>query len=97
MPADPAVETRLLYAKAQDGGLFPLADPEAVLAQLTHFVTEARKAVAAGNALPGIGAADKYNDLGFALPGGAKESYIEAKEGPVTGRLGELPNLWEMS
>lgn len=92
----PAVAARLFYPKAGDGGLFDLADPETVLEQLTGHIAETKRLVAAGNTLPGAGAANDYNDLAFALPGGAKESYFEMKAPLIAARLGTLPQLWEM-
>ena len=55
-----------------------------------------RRLVAAGNLLPGPGAADTYNDFAFALPGGAKESYFELKSPLISARLADLAPLWEM-
>jgi hypothetical protein len=52
--------------------------------------------VAAGNLLPGPGAANIYNDFAFALPGGAKESYFELKSPLIAARLADLAPLWEM-
>jgi len=46
--------------------------------------------------LPGAGAQDDYNDLAFALPGGAKESYFELKRSLIAERLADLSPLWEM-
>ena len=50
------VETRLLYPKGDDGGLYVLSDPSDVLERLAGFVSEARRHVLAGNLLPGAGA-----------------------------------------
>ena len=46
--------------------------------------------------LPGAGAQDDNNDLAFALPGGAKQSYFELKSGLIAERLADLSPLWEM-
>jgi hypothetical protein len=73
-----------------------LADPAAVLARLAGFVTAAQHYAMAGNLLPGTGAQDEYNDLAFALPGGAKESYFEIKSSLIAERLTNLSPLWEM-
>jgi hypothetical protein len=45
--------------------------------------------------LPGAGAEDGFNDLAFALPGGAKESYFELKNPLIAERLAGLAPLWE--
>ncbi|MGC9954515.1 MAG: PD-(D/E)XK nuclease family protein [Rhizomicrobium sp.] len=96
VPSAKNVQTRLLYPRAEDDGLYPLADPEAVLASLAGFVTTAQRYARTGNLLPGAGAQDEYNDLSFALPGGAKESYFEQKSSLVRERLADLSPLWEM-
>jgi hypothetical protein len=96
VPSAKDVQTRLLYPRAEDDGLFSLADPEAVLASLAGFVNAAQRYARTGNLLPGAGAEDEYNDLAFALPGGAKESYFEQKSSLVRERLADLAPLWEM-
>ncbi len=96
VPAVTHVQTRLLFPRAEGDGLYLLADPEAVLASLASFVNAAQRYAASGNVLPGAGAQDDYNDLGFALPGGAKESYFEIKSGLIAERLADLSPLWEM-
>ena len=90
------VETRLLFPRAKEDGLCALAEPEAVLARLAGFVNAAQRYAKAGNLLPGAGAQDDYNDLAFALPGGAKESYFELKSSLIAERLADLSPLWEM-
>jgi hypothetical protein len=67
-----------------------------VLATLAGFVTAAHRYVGSGTLLPGAGAEDEYNDLAFALPGGAKESYFELKSSLVRERLADLSPLWEI-
>jgi PD-(D/E)XK nuclease superfamily len=96
VPAVKDVQTRLLFPRGEGDGLYALADPEAVLASLAGFVNAAQRYAASGNVLPGAGAQDDYNDLSFALPGGAKESYFEIKSGLIAERLGDLSPLWEM-
>ena len=88
------VEARLLYPKGKDGGLYALSDPGDVLGQLATFVGAAQRYLLAGNLLPGAGAEDGFNDLAFALPGGAKESYFELKHPLVVERLADLASLW---
>jgi hypothetical protein len=96
VPAVKDVQTRLLFPKAEEDGLYALADPAAVLASLADFVTAAQRYAKAGNVLPGAGAQDENNDLAFALPGGAKESYFELKSSFIAERLADLSPLWEM-
>jgi hypothetical protein len=96
VPAVNDVQTRLLFPRAGEDGLYVLADPAAVLASLAGFVTAAQRYATAGNVLPGAGAEDEYNDLAFALPGGAKESYFEIKSSLIAERLTDLSPLWEM-
>jgi hypothetical protein len=96
LPGVSNISSRLLYPKAADGGLYPLADPGTVLSRLAEFAAAAARLTAAGNLLPGPGATDTYNDFAFALPGGAKESYFELKLPLIAARLADLAPLWEM-
>jgi hypothetical protein len=90
------VETRLLFPRAKKDSLYPLAEPAAVLAYLADFAIAVQRYAKAGNMLPGAGAQDDNNDLAFALPGGAKQSYFELKSGLIAERLADLSPLWEM-
>jgi hypothetical protein len=92
---DVDVDAALLYPAAMDSvqKLFPLQDVEATLGQLASAIDLARRNVEAGLALPGIDAADDYNDLAFALPGSA--SYLPRKMALAKERLGEAANVWE--
>jgi hypothetical protein len=96
LPGVSSISSRLLYPKAADGGLYSLADPDAVLSRLAEFLAAAARLAAAGNLLPGRGAQDIYNDFAFALPGGAKESYFELKFPLIAARLADLAPLWGM-
>ena len=96
LPGISSISSRLLYPKAADGGLYSLDDPDAVLSRLAEFAAAAVRLAAAGNLLPGPGAADTYNDFAFPLPGGAKESYFELKFPLIAARLADLAPLWEM-
>ena len=96
VPAVKDVQTRLLFARAEEDGLYALVDPAAVLESLAGFVNAAQRYARAGNVLPGAGAQDDYNDLGFALPVGAKESYFELKNSLIAECLADLSPLWEM-
>ena len=90
----PEVEARLLYPR-KDGTPLNLASPDATLAKLTTFLKAAYVAFAAGKALPGPGAAEEFNDFAFALPGGAKESYLDLIRPLVAAELSDLAPLWE--
>jgi hypothetical protein len=94
VPAVKDVQARLLFPRAEEEGLYPLADPAAVLTSLAGFIIAAQRFAIAGNMLPGAGAQDDYNDLAFALPGGAKESYFELKSSLIAEHLAELSPLW---
>jgi hypothetical protein len=96
IPTVKDIQTRLLFPRAEKDGLYALADPAAVLATLAGFVTAAQRYAMAGDVLPGAGAEDDFNDLAFALPGGAKESYFEIKSSLIAERLADLSPLWEM-
>ena len=90
------VEARLLYPRAGEKGLLDLANPKAVLETLGGYLKIARTHLLAGDTLPGVGAADDYNDHAFALPGGAKERYFEIKSPRIAARLADLAPLWEL-
>nr|WP_252393889.1 PD-(D/E)XK nuclease family protein [Candidatus Rhodoblastus alkanivorans] len=90
----PEVDARLLYPR-KNGALLNLASPDATLTKLTAFLAAAYSAFAAGKALPGPGAAEDFNDFAFALPGGAKESYVDLIRPLVAAELSDLAPLWE--
>ena len=96
LPGVEGISSRLLYLKAADNGLHFLPDPDAVLSGLAEFVAAAARLAAAGNLLPGPAAANTFNDFAFALPGGAKETYLDLKFPLVAARLADLAPLWEM-
>ena len=73
-----------------------LSDPSDVLERLAGFVSEAQCACPRRQSAAGRRAKENFNDLAFALPGGAKETYFELKEGLVSERLASLAPLWEM-
>jgi len=95
LPEVSGVSSRLLYLKADDG-LYSLGDPDAVLSRLAEFAAAAARLVAAGNLLPGPAAGDAFNDFAFALPGGAKETYLDLKFPLIAARLADFAPLWEM-
>jgi hypothetical protein len=90
------VEARLLYPKGGRDGLHVLSNRQEVLEELARFIGAAQRHALAGEMLPGAGAQDAFNDLDFALPGGAKEAYFELKGQLVARCLNSLAPLWEM-
>ena len=54
----------------------------------------ANRSLAAGAALPGPATEETWYDLAFALPGGAKESYLTAKLPLVAEVLAAVGPLW---
>ncbi len=89
----PPVEARLLYPR-KDGQLLPLNDPEGTLERLTKFLAAAAASFAKGNTLFGPAAEDPWYDLAFALPGGAKESYLQTKLPLAAQTLSNVQPLW---
>ena len=96
IPGQTQVETRLVYPR---GGelLYPLDDPDATLEKLTEYLVAASVSFAQGNALPGPAVTESWYDLAFALPGGAKESYLEAKRPLADRALADVAPLWRES
>ena len=89
----PSVEARLLYPRS-DGRLLPLNDPEGTLEKLADFLAAAAASFAEGNAFSGPAAADTWYDLAFALPGGAKESYLHIMSPLVAQALSNIEPIW---
>jgi hypothetical protein len=89
------VEALLLYPRVAEGdqGAFPLHDVDAALDLLSSAISIARKTVEGGLALPGIDAADDYNDYAFALP--ANATYLSRKRTSADQRMGEAIKIWE--
>jgi PD-(D/E)XK nuclease superfamily len=89
------VQPALLFPRVEPGeeALFPLANVDAVLSGLTQSICLARRNIENGLALPGIDAADPYNDLAFALP--ASATYLARKQPLAKARLGEAAKIWE--
>ncbi|MGB4101276.1 MAG: PD-(D/E)XK nuclease family protein [Alphaproteobacteria bacterium] len=90
----PEVEAQLLYPRRGGQGL-PLENPEGTLTKLTAFLIAASDSFRAGNALPGPSAEEEWYDLSFALPGGAKESYLAKMKPLVAERLSAIAPLWD--
>lgn len=90
----PVVEAQLLYPR-RDGQGLPLENPEGTLTKLTAFLIAASDSFKAGNALPGPSAEEDWYDLAFAMPGGAKESYLATMKPLVAERLSAIAPLWD--
>jgi hypothetical protein len=90
----PHVEARLLYPRA-GGKVQELEQPQAALEKLAAYLTAAVTSFKAGLTLPGPAAQDAWYDLAFALPGGAKESYLENKMPLVAQTLPAIAPLWD--
>ena len=73
-----------------------LADPEAVLAEITDFLRAARTSFAGGAALPGDDTGGDYDELIFALPANASVTYRKRKLPAATQQLGEAARVWEV-
>jgi hypothetical protein len=89
----PQVEAQLLYPRRNAMGLL-LEDPEGTLARLAGYLRAATSSFAGGAALPGP-ATGEWDDLTFALPGGARETYLATKMPLAEGVLADLKPLWE--
>jgi hypothetical protein len=89
------VDAALLYPRAgeDEEALCPLADVDGALTLLATAIGLARANIEAGLALPGIDAADAYNDFLFALPAGA--AYLPRKSVPAAEKLGQAADIWE--
>ncbi|VTZ51303.1 conserved hypothetical protein [Methylocella tundrae] len=92
---DIKVDAALLYPRAAEDKqpLCPLSDVDGALSQLAAAIGLARANIEAGLALPGIAAADAYNDFLFALPAGA--AYLPRKSAPAAEKLGQATKIWE--
>jgi hypothetical protein len=97
VPGVQDVQARLLYPKAGDDGLHLLSNRQEVLEQLAGFLGAAQRHALAGELLPGAGAQDGFNDLDFALPGGATQAYFELKGDLIARRLDGIAPLWDMA
>jgi hypothetical protein len=89
------VAASLLYPIADEGeqALFPLHDLEALLARLATALCIARANIANGIALPGIDAADQYNDFAFALP--TSPTYLDRKARAAYEGLADATSIWD--
>lgn len=89
-----AISASLLYPREPLD--LPLQDPEAVLAEITNYLSAARTALAGGAALPGPDTGGDYDDLAFALPANAGATYCKRKQAAATERLADMAQVWEI-
>ena len=87
------VEPSLLYLREQHS--LPMTDPETVLTELQGYLNNSGTSLAAGHAVPGIDAAEKYDDLAFALPANAAATYCKRKKNSVAELMGNATKVWE--
>ena len=90
----PEVEVRLVYPRG-GGQAMVLEDTEEKLKELAAFLQAAATHFVEGKTLSGPAAEDRWYDLSFALPAGAKESYPDTKRSSAGRALAPLPILWE--
>ena len=90
----PRVDARLVFPRMGTPP-YPLDDPDATLEKLAKYLATASASFAAGKALPGPAVRDNWYDLDFALPGGAKESYVAGTLQLVELALSDLAPLWK--
>jgi hypothetical protein len=89
------VEAALLYpgAPQDEQALFPLRDVNGVLDRLAAAIELTRCKISNGALLPGVDAADPFNDFAFALP--ASPVYLPRKMPLASDLLGEATKIWE--
>ena len=87
------VETGLLYPET--GTFAVLEEPDEVLAQVAHSVLIAKESMESGNAIPGIGTREAYNELRFALPANAAATYLLRKHQTFLDKIGDAAEIWE--
>ena len=90
----PEVEARLVYPRGGDQAMV-LEDTQETLKELAAFLQAANTHFVKGKTLSGPAAEDRWYDLSFALPAGAKESYLKTKRSSAGRVLAPLPILWE--
>ena len=90
----PEVEARLVYPRGGDQTMV-LDDTQETLKELAAFLQAATTHFVNGKTLSGPAAEDRWYDLSFALPAGAKESYLKTKRSLAGRVLAPLPVLWE--
>jgi hypothetical protein len=90
---DVAIRASLLFLRELID--LQLDNSEAVLAEITGYLSAARASLAGGAALPGPDTGSDYDELAFALPANAGATYCKRKMLAATERLGEVSKAWE--
>ena len=89
----PQVEAQLLFPR-RDGRGLRLDNPDGTLDRLAGYLNAATTSFSGGAAFPGPATDEKWYDLAFALPGGARDTYITAKMPHVATALAAFAPLW---
>ena len=74
--------------------MLTLDEPEETLGRLGQYLAAASDSFLGGKTLPGPAAEERWYDLAFALPGGAKESYLATKLPLAADALAAIAPLW---
>ncbi|WP_194075096.1 PD-(D/E)XK nuclease family protein [Methylobacterium durans] len=78
-----------------EGLCIRLDQPDDALDGLAAYLLAARESLRAGHAFAGPDAQDPWNDLAFALPANADQTYCRRKHDLVRTTLGEAARVWE--
>lgn len=73
----------------------PMVDIEAHMDAVASAVKVAQEVLRAGNAYPGIAAAEAFNDMLFAFPARATTVYLPNKMSRIGTEFDELKKVWE--
>ena len=90
---DIEIDTALLYPREPETR--QLDQPELVFDKLGQHLKTARASLLAGRAFIGPQNGSKFDDLVFALPANASNSYCPGKLDSVRNALGEAAHVWE--
>jgi len=88
-----AVTPSLLYLR--DEIELPLEDPDSALAELSTYLRLARASLNAGSSVIGPDGGDDYDELAFALPANAANTYCKRKRQAIADLLGEAALVWD--
>lgn len=88
-----AVRTSLLYPREQI--VRELAEPDAVMVELTDHLVSAHASLLAGHCLPGPDTGGTYDKYTFLLPANALATYNKRKAAAIHAMLGDAATVWE--
>lgn len=74
----------------------PLDAPEDALSDLAHYLGAAQENLVKGSCVIGESAAEKYDDLAFALPANAANVYCKRKMDAAKEAIGRAADIWEV-